>query len=169
MNLTGAFRNFCRKNQLVKNGDKIVIGISGGKDSVALAHLLRGLSHDLGLTIILAHFNHHLRKSADADENFVRKLAGTWGLEFQAGSASGKLRQKKGSLEENAREARIAFLIHLSNRLKADTIALAHTQDDLAETVLMRLIRGVGLKGLTPIFPKRTIGGSVFIRPLLFS
>lgn len=153
--------------RLIKPGDTIVVGVSGGPDSVALLHILNRLRHDLGIKILIAHINHRLRKGADADERFVQRLCAS--LELACVTVHLKIRdsRQKGSVEEWAREKRLAALIRIAKRKKADAIALAHHQDDLAETVLMRILRGSGLLGLQGFLPKREITGFPIIRPFI--
>ena len=152
-------------NKIVKSGDKIVVGVSGGPDSVFLLHFLNHLSHELGLKLCVAHLNHKLRKSADTDERFVIKLASHLALPCATGAVH--LKKRRGSVEEVARQARLKFLIGCARKFRTKTIALAHTQDDLAETVLMRILRGTGLYGLQGMLPERDIYSFTFIRPLL--
>ena len=156
-----------RTYHLIRPGDRIIVGVSGGPDSTALCYLLNTLKHQLGLEIYVAHFNHNLRKNAGKDERFVKKFADRLGLpcvreEWHHSSSS-----QKGSVEEKAREKRMAFFCKWAKKLNAQSVALAHTQDDLAETVLMRILRGSGLMGMRAILPKRFIHQTMFIRPLL--
>ncbi|HLF18205.1 MAG TPA: tRNA lysidine(34) synthetase TilS [Candidatus Omnitrophota bacterium] len=167
MSLSERVQSYCQKKHLFASGDTVVIGVSGGKDSVCLCHILVELRHVLGIELIIAHFNHRLRKSAGKDEAFVKELAKRSNLPFYASAAKKPLTSGKGSLEEKCRRKRFKFLTTLARRLHAEKIALAHTQDDLAETVLMRIIRGGGSKGLVSILPERTIDGVSFVRPLL--
>ncbi len=154
-------------NHLLKAGDHVLIGVSGGPDSMALMHILKGLRYELGIQISVAHLNHNLRKNSARDENFVRTRASRLNLKFSSGSIRIKKSPGRSSLEEAARQARFDFLIHTAKKLKANTVALAHTRDELAETVLMRILRGSGLEGLRSILPKREIRGMTFIRPFL--
>ena len=160
-------KSYCQKKHLFRTGDKVIIGVSGGKDSVFLCRALGALRHELGIELVVAHFNHGLRKDADKDEAFVKKLAGQLNIPFYASRAKTPLAKAPGSLEEKARQKRFKFFITLARRLRAQKVALAHTQDDLAETVLMRVIRGGGSKGLVSILPERAIDGVKFVRPLL--
>jgi len=157
-----------KRYRLFKHGDKVLIGVSGGPDSVCLLFLLNHIKHELGIRLHAVHVNHKLRKSADADEKFVKGLASSLNIPCTTISLS-NLKKTKGrsSLEEMAREERLRSLIQTAKKIKADTIALAHHQNDLAETVLMRIIRGSGLLGLQGIVPKRNIDGLSVIRPLL--
>jgi tRNA(Ile)-lysidine synthase len=156
-----------RRYDLVPRGGRVLAAVSGGPDSVAMAHVLLALQADGELTIAaLAHFNHRLRGAdSDADEQFTRELAGSLGLAFELGSEDVRTRaeETRRSVEVVGREARYRFLGEACRRLDADRIAVAHTRDDQAETVLLKLFRGAGLGGLAGIYPRR---GRV-IRPVL--
>jgi tRNA(Ile)-lysidine synthase len=147
-------------------GDRIGIAVSGGADSVALLHLLLELQFKLGIALCVVHFNHHLRGNAsDADEKFVANLAAKLGLDFHVGRAdvSAKAKSEKLNLEDAARRARYGFFSKLIAQGKITKIAVAHTADDQAETVLAHILRGAGLAGLGGIHP---LSGDV-VRPLL--
>ena len=138
---------FIRRYNMVQPGDKVICAVSGGADSVALLFALYLLRDKLGITLEAAHFNHHLRDAeSDRDEAFVRSLCDRYDIPLHVGSAW--VRPGEKGLEAAAREARYAFLQTLPGK-----IATAHTADDNAETVLMHLIRGTGLKGLGGIMP----------------
>lgn len=142
---------------LVRPGDHIVCAVSGGADSVALLFGLYLLKEKLGVTLSAAHFNHHLRgDESDGDEDFVRDFCAGYRIPLEVGGA--RVQPGPKGLEAAAREARYAFLRALPGK-----IATAHTADDNAETVLMHLLRGTGLKGLGGIRP---VSGNV-IRPML--
>ena len=148
---------FVRRQNMIASGDKIVCALSGGADSVALTFALYLLKDKLGITLEAAHFNHCLRgDESDRDERFVREFCGQYGIPLHVGS--GQVTAGEKGLEAAARDARYAFLRSLNGK-----IATAHTADDNAETVLMHLIRGTGLKGLGGITPIR---GNL-IRPML--
>ena len=144
----------------------MVIGISGGSDSVALAFILRELAPAGGFTVAaLAHFNHRLRSTADRDEQFCRALAERLRLPIVVGGVD--IREyaaaERLGIEEAARRARYAFLHRSAADLGAERIAVGHTRDDQAETFLLKLIRGAGLTGLGGIYPRR----GALVRPLL--
>ena len=148
---------FLREQNMVQPGDTVICAVSGGADSVALLFSCYLLKEKLGITLEAAHFNHHLRaEESDRDEAFVRQLCDRYDIPLHLGGAA-VIPGKKG-LEAAARDARYAFLRSLSGK-----IATAHTADDNAETILMHLVRGTGLKGLGGITP---IHGNV-IRPML--
>ena len=134
----------------------MVLGVSGGPDSLSLLHALHRLSPDLGLSLHVAHFNHGLRAQAsDADAEYVASQTETLHLPFSTAKEYVKSRAKghSRSLEEQARDARYDFLARVAHEQDASGVAVAHTADDQAETVLMHLIRGTGLRGLRGMFP----------------
>lgn len=150
-------RNFIRQYQLIQPDDQIVCAVSGGADSVALLFALFLLRESMEFTLSAAHFNHCLRGSeSDRDEAFVCQLCEQLNIPLQVGKTA-VVAGKKG-LEAAARDARYSFFETLPGK-----IATAHTADDNAETVLMHLVRGTGLKGLGGISPQN---GSL-IRPML--
>ena len=145
------------KYSMVRPGDTVICAVSGGADSVALLFGLYLLKEKLGIILEAAHFNHHLRGAeSDRDEAFVRQFCDRYEIPLTVGE--GEIVPGKKGLEAAAREARYAFLRSLDG-----IIATAHTADDNAETVLMHLVRGTGLKGLGGISP---VNGKV-IRPML--
>ena len=160
-------REAIKKNRLIVKNDKIVIGISGGPDSVALLYLLNSLKKELKLTLHIAHLDHMLRKESHRDKAFVERLAKRLKIPITTGQINVKGLARLGSLEEIARNARLGFLFKVAKDIKAKKIALGHNLDDQAETVLMRILRGTGLSGLTGIFPKREIADFQIIRPLI--
>ncbi len=146
-----------RRYHMIQSGDTVICAVSGGADSMALLFAMYLLRQKLKIQVKAAHFNHNLRGAeSDIDEAFVREFCARYDIELFVGSEQ-VVAGKKG-LEAAARDARYAFFQSLSGR-----IATAHTADDNAETVLMRLVRGTGLKGLGAIAPAR---GNI-IRPML--
>ncbi len=146
-----------RRYAMVQPGDAVVCAVSGGADSMALLWAMYLLQDKLDISVSAAHFNHGLRGAeSDRDEAFVRDFCAGYGIEFVSGS--GKVIPGEKGLEAAAREARYGFLTSLPGK-----IATAHTADDNAETVLMHVLRGTGLKGLGGITPVR---GNL-IRPML--
>lgn len=152
---------------LVSRNHTVLIGVSGGPDSVALLYALKALQKEFKIKLHIAHLDHMLRKDSQKDSEFVGKLAGKLKLPVTIGRINVNKSKKKGSTEEAARNARFRFLCGLAYKIKADRIALGHNLDDQAETVLMRLLRGTGLYGLSGILPKRKIYGFTVIRPLI--
>jgi tRNA(Ile)-lysidine synthase len=143
-----------------------VAAVSGGSDSVALAHLLHEFDRQGGCRLLgLAHFNHQLRTDADRDEAFCVKLAESLDRPLVVDRADVRevARRERRSIEDAARTARHAFLEQARIHLGADAVALGHTRDDQAETFLLRLLRGAGSRGLGAMHPRR----GRLIRPLL--
>jgi len=152
---------------LLRKKDKVLVAVSGGPDSLALLLQLNAIKNRWGLSLHIAHMDHMLRPDSGKDAAFVKKLGGKLKIPVTIKSVNLKVRYVKGSLEELAREERLNFLINLAMEIKADKIALGHNLDDQAETVLMRLLRGTGLSGISGISAKRNMRGVIFIRPLL--
>ncbi len=157
----------------------VVIGVSGGADSVALLSALAVLRRRLKLTLRVAHLDHALRDASSHDAAFVRELSGRLGVPVTVSrqDVATACATHKWSLEDGARRLRHAFLQEVATAHGADYVALAHTADDQAETVLLRLLRGTGLLGLGAIAAKRAMGhagpargtgaGPWIVRPLL--
>ena len=159
-------RRTIRRHGLLPPGARVVVGLSGGSDSIALTRLLLELAEHCGFAVAgVAHLNHGLRPSAARDEVFCREFARRVSLpiiveaaDVRAFGAAHRL-----SLEDAARRVRYGFLERAAVALGGDRIAVGHTQDDQAETLLLKLIRGAGLAGLAGIYPRR----DSVIRPLL--
>ena len=155
-----------RGANLLRAGERLGVAVSGGADSVALLHLLLELREELGCVLCVMHFNHKLRgRASEADEKFVARLAAKHGLEFFVAreNIAAKTKRERGNLEDVARRARYAFFERLAQEGRLTRVAVAHTADDQAETVLAHILRGTGLAGLGGIHP--TTG--VVVRPLL--
>jgi len=149
-------QSYCETHRLLTEGDRLVVGVSGGPDSVTLLHVLLRLRDSLHLDLHVAHLHHGLRGAdADADAAFVAALAESWGLPCTVERADLSDRHDLGqlTLEEAARRARYAFLTRLADRVGAAKIAVGHNADDQAETVLMHLLRGAGPLGLRGMLP----------------
>ena len=148
-------------------GDRVGVAVSGGADSALLLEFMKQLARSKGLVITAVHFNHHLRGAeSDEDEAFVRELARSAGIELIRGEAdvARVARERHRNLEATARELRYRFFFSLIARAKLDKVATAHTANDQAETVLLRLLRGTGTRGLGGIYP--VLEGKVY-RPFL--
>ena len=159
-------RRTIRKYGLCPPGSRVLVGLSGGSDSVALTLLLCDLAETGGFAIAgLAHLNHRLRESACRDEQFCRDFAAGHTLPFFTESIDvrGYSATQRLSLEDAARRVRYDFLERTAAKLGAGRIAVGHTQDDQAETFLLKLMRGAGLTGLGGIYPRR----DSIVRPLL--
>jgi tRNA(Ile)-lysidine synthase len=164
--LTARVLAFVRQEALLRPGDRVVVAVSGGSDSVALLHLLRELSEagEIALAAV-AHLNHSLRETADADEAFCRALAQAHGVAFvsERVDVAGRAREQGVSTEDAGRHARYQFFARVADEVGADAVATGHTRDDQAETFLLRLLRGAGPRGLAGIHPR---SGRV-VRPVL--
>jgi tRNA(Ile)-lysidine synthase len=160
-------RRAIRRFDLLPAGTRVVVAVSGGADSVALLCLLQELSAGLGFTVAaLAHVNHQLRGAeSDRDEGFCRALAGRLGLpaHVERVDVRGTAAAEGRAIEDAARLLRYAALERSRRACGAERIAVGHTRDDQAETVLMKLLRGAGPRGLAGIYPRN---GAV-VRPLL--
>jgi len=165
MNFEQRIFQFIGKNKLIAPRGRVLVGVSGGADSMALLLALGGLRHDLGVRLHAAHFNHKFRPEALRDERFVITWCKQLNIPLTVGRRPG--RTIRHLSEDDARQMRIEFFVKTAIRLKAQSVALAHTRNDLAETVLMRLMRGSGLYGLRAILPRRCIEGVTFVRPLM--
>ncbi|HEV2385702.1 MAG TPA: tRNA lysidine(34) synthetase TilS [Candidatus Acidoferrales bacterium] len=155
-----------RRHRMIQPGQRVIVGVSGGADSVALLLLLEELRQALPTKLIVAHFNHRLRgEAADVDERFVAELARSHELEclVRREDVAEYARRAGTNLEEEARKRRYAFFRDAMRDRGASLAATGHTADDQAETVLARLARGTGLRGLAAIHP---VLGPV-VRPLL--
>ena len=158
-------RHTISKYNMLRQGDGVVVAVSGGPDSVCLLDILHELRDELGIQLVVAHFDHGLRSEEDDDETrFVQSMALSFDLRFETEKAGGRVSEGAGSLEEWARNARYEFLEGVKERSSAQKIALGHNLNDQAETVLMRLLRGSGPTGLSGIPPFRD--GKI-IRPLI--
>lgn len=155
-----------REYAMLPAGNHILCAVSGGADSVCLLHWLKTQADEGGFTLTAAHFDHRLRGAeSDRDAAFVEKLCKEWKVPCVVGSGdvSGEAARRGTGIEETARALRYAFLEETAERLGAHLIATAHTANDNVETMLLHLIRGSGLQGLTGIRPRR----GKLIRPFL--
>jgi tRNA(Ile)-lysidine synthase len=172
--------DYIRRHALLRPGDRAAVAVSGGADSVALLRLMLSLCNEVGIVLSIAHFNHKIRgEASDADEQFVRDLALTHGLELHAssGDTPAHAQGNKLSLETAARELRYSFFRELISSGTVSKLMTAHTLDDQAETVLLRIVRGTGTAGLAGIYPEIKVPVAVphvreanvgsIIRPLL--
>ncbi len=166
-NFINTVSEYINKNELLKKNQKVLIAVSGGADSISLLHLFNNtLQKDFKLKIYVAHLNHMLRgKESDSDEEFVKNICDKWNIELFCKKIDIKKTIKKGdSLENHARNVRYNFLHNIKEKAKADVIVTGHNKNDQIETILMRIIKGTGLRGLCGISPKRA---DSVIRPLL--
>jgi len=159
--------DYIKRNELIEKDDRILIAFSGGADSLALLCILNELKDNLGITIGACHLNHMLRgDDAKEDERFCRDTAETLRIPFYSKSEDAKAYSKKNgvSVEVAGRELRYAFFKEIMVKERYGKCAVAHHLNDQAETILLNLLRGTGLNGLSGISAKR----DEFIRPLLF-
>ena len=158
--LSQSVLRYIQKHALVKAGDRVGIAVSGGMDSVALLRLLLELKAELGVVLSVIHFNHQLRGAdAKTDEVFVQELARIHGLQFfcESGDVAAYARKEHFSLEAAARQMRYRYFQRLFDIRAVNLISTAHTLNDQAETVLLKLTRGAGTRGLAGIYPKLDI------------
>ena len=159
-------RSYARAKKLWSPGDRLLLACSGGGDSVALLLILQELTPTEGLELCVAHLHHGLRgKYADEDARFVEELCRRLGMPFTLGRCDvrGEARARKVGLYEAGRKLRQSFMLDTAQEVGATRIAVGHTLDDRAETLLINLLRGTGLRGLTSMRPRH----GNFIRPLL--
>jgi tRNA(Ile)-lysidine synthase len=143
--------NFVREQNLISVGDKLVVAVSGGADSVCLLHILARHRNDLGVELYVAHLNHQLRGAeSDADATYVSDLAQKLGVPatIERRDVAAYRERKGGSLEETAREVRYGFLAAVAGRVGSSKVVVGHTCDDHIETILLHLLRGAGTTGL---------------------
>ncbi len=168
--------NFVREHNLFSAGDKLVVAVSGGADSVCLLHVLAQWRREPGLELHVVHLNHQLRGAeSDSDASYVSDL--TCKLDVPATverrDVAAYHNQRGGSLEEAAREVRYGFLAEMANEVGASKVVVGHTRDDHIETILLHLLRGAGTTGLCGLQPRSVLqygegGGKLeIVRPLL--
>jgi tRNA(Ile)-lysidine synthase len=159
-------RKTIQRFAMLQPGDRVVIGVSGGADSMTLLHILWGLRAEYHLSLVVAHLDHGLRPEAAEDKSFVKKAASDLGVPFfsRKVDVGARCREEHLNLQEAAREARYQFLAEIARDQEASRIALGHTADDQAESIIMRFLRGSGSRGLSGIPPVRE---GVIIRPLI--
>lgn len=155
-----------KKYDMINKKDRIVIGVSGGPDSISLLNVLYNLKEKLDIKIYVAHINHMIRKEADEETEFVKKFANNLGIECYVKKVKVEEEAKKLKIgtEEAGRNIRYNFFEEVANSVGANKIATAHNSNDNAETVLMNIIRGTSISGLKGIVKVRS---EKFIRPLI--
>ena len=154
------------KYNLIQNGDKIVIGVSGGPDSICLLHILNSLKEKYNLQLFVAHINHQIRENAKIDEQYVSQFCKKIDVPLFVlhTDVLNIAKQEKISTEEAGRNERYKFFDEILKKTKSNKIAIAHNSNDKAETVIMNILRGSGISGLKGIEPKRD---NKYIRPLI--
>lgn len=167
--LVGKVEAYINRYRLLAPGDRVLVAVSGGPDSLALLHLLRSLAPRFKVKLAVAHLDHRFRPEALKEALAVGRLAGHWGLPFFGASLDVPcLRRRWGvSSQEAARKARYRFLLSSAGSWGAGKIALGHQLDDQVETVLLNFLRGTGVDGLCGMVPERRLGKCILIRPLL--
>ena len=148
--------DFIQRYSLILPEELVVVGVSGGADSVCLLHVLAKWRKGLGMKLQIAHLNHQLRGTeSEADAEYVSNLAGSLGIPITIDSqdvAAYRI-ERNCSIEEAARELRYAFLTRVAREVGANRIAVGHTRDDQVETILMHILRGTGITGLCGLAP----------------
>ena len=158
-----------KKYNLIQNGDRIVLGVSGGPDSIAMLNILNDIRNDerieLTFDIVVAHINHMIREEALEDERYVKEYCDEKGIEFYSTSIDVQklANNKKIGTEEAGRMVRYEFFDEVLEKTNSNKIAIAHNKNDKAETIIMNLMRGSGITGLKGIEEKR----GKYIRPLI--
>ncbi len=156
-------KQYILDQQLISAGDKVLAAVSAGKDSCVILDILYRIRDDIGFELAVAHFDHQLRPESAAEGEFVEHLADIYGIKcYRGGDDIGKLAQGK-NLQQVARQRRYAFLRSTADLIGANKIAVAHHALDQAETLLLHLLRGSGIEGLSAMSPEQ---GDI-IRPLL--
>ncbi|MFS8534942.1 MAG: tRNA lysidine(34) synthetase TilS [Limnochordales bacterium] len=164
LDLLDRVEKFIKRHRLLRPGDKVLVAVSGGPDSLALLHLLTRLKEPWRLSLHALHVNHGLRSEAAQDAAFVEAMGRQWGVPVTVATVDVRAERRAGeSLQQAARRVRYRVLMETAQAVGARRIALGHQADDQAETVLMRLLRGAGATGLAGMRPRR----GPFVRPLL--
>lgn len=155
-----------QKYKLIESGDKIIVAVSGGPDSMCLLDVLRKLKEKLKIEIVVAHVNHNIREEADSETLYIKKYCQKHNIEIyiKKENVIELAKKDKIGLEEEGRKVRYNFFDEVLEKTKSNKIAIAHNMNDKAETVLMNIIRGSGALGLKGIEPKRD---NKYIRPLI--
>ncbi len=151
---------YIRSQQLLHAGDRVGVAVSGGADSVALLRILLELRQELGVVLSVVHFNHHLRGTESEDDaQFVTQLAHRHKLELHraAEDVAAYAKNQHLSIEAAARRLRYRYFRSLFGETSLNRIATGHTLDDQAETVLLRVVRGAGTRGLAGIYPQLSV------------
>ena len=155
-----------KKYNLIENGDKIVLGVSGGPDSITMLDILRQLREELEFEIVVAHINHMIREEAIEDEKYVQEYCKKNNIEcyIKRIDVEKIANTKKIGTEEAGRKVRYEFFEEILQKTCSNKIGIAHNKNDKIETIIMHILRGSGISGLKGIEPKRD---NKYIRPLI--
>jgi len=155
-----------KKYNLIENGDKIVVGVSGGPDSICLLHVLYSLKGELGIEIYVAHINHMIREVADSETEYVKEFCKNLKIECFTKKVDiiNLAKEEKKGTEETGRKVRYEFFNEVLEKTGSNKIATAHNSNDKIETIILNILRGSGLSGLKGIEPNRD---NKYIRPLI--
>lgn len=164
--LKGNVIDTIKRYNLIKNGDSIVIGVSGGPDSICLLHILNELKQELNFKIYVAHINHLIRKEAEEETEYVQEFCKKLGVEcfVKRIDVQKEAKELKRGTEETGRKVRYEFFEEVLEKTKSNKIATAHNNNDKVETIIMNILRGSGTSGLKGIEPIRE---DKYIRPLI--
>jgi len=154
---------YINKNNLIEENDKVLVAVSGGPDSICLLNILYNLRETLKIELFVAHVNHLIRKDAKSDAEYVQKYCEDRNIKFflKECNVMEKSKQEKIGVEEAGRNARYDFFKEVANEYNINKIAIGHNKNDLAETLIMNILRGTGTQGL------KGIVNNNYIRPLL--
>lgn len=157
--------DYINENNLIEENDKVLVAVSGGPDSICLLTILYNLKEVLKIDLSVAHVNHLIRSDAKDDAEYVKTFCESKNIKFflKECDVTKKSKQEKISLEEAGRNARYDFFKEIANKNNINKIAIAHNKNDLAETLIMNVLRGTGTQGLKSITKKN----GIYIRPLL--
>ena len=166
MNIVEKVRKTIIEYEMINKGDRVLVALSGGSDSVAMLHILNSLKTSMGFSLYAAHINHNIRAEAKRDEEFVKNLCEKLNIEcfIKSEDVLGYAKHKGISTELAGREVRYSFFDYIKKEDGIDKIATAHNRNDSAESILLHLTRGCGIKGLSGIEP--VLGGYI-IRPII--
>ncbi|NLJ83843.1 MAG: tRNA lysidine(34) synthetase TilS [Halanaerobiaceae bacterium] len=169
MALLERFKDYIRRENLIEKGESILLGVSGGPDSLTMLDLFCRIRDEYELDLLVFHLNHMFRQEAFAEAEYVKKVAAGYGLEIivEEFNVPEYIIEHGYSPEEGARKARFHFLEKWAGEYEIKKIALAHNKDDLVETVFLNIFRGTGLKGLAGILPLAERKNFLIIHPLL--
>lgn len=159
-------KKYIKENHLIESGETIVVGVSGGPDSICMLTILEKLQKELNFQMVVAHINHGIRESALADEEYVKKVCEQKEIPIYIKKENIKdiAQEEKMGIEEAGRMVRYSFFEEIMKKMNAQKIATAHNLNDQAETILMNLFRGSGINGLKGIEKNRN---GKYIRPLI--